>query len=251
MEISGEAIIVGMRKFGEHGAVVRLFSREHGIYAGVCKHALSSKQRGVFQLGNVVQARWHARLEEHLGTLNAELVTPIAALTLQDPHLLLALSSIAALCCQAIEERDPHPTLYDAARALLLDMALGEPWQVSYVRFEWLVLAEAGFGLDVSQCAATGQTDDLVYVSPKSGCAVSREAGLLYHEKLLPLPSFLLHETHGEAVPPAAIVQGLRLTGYFLHHWLLEPHGRALPPERERLVALLDKAQARRVEEAI
>lgn len=233
MELSGEAIILSVHKFAEHGAVVRLLGREEGVYAGVCKHALSSRQRGTYQVGNRVHAHWRARLQEHLGTLDCEMITPVAALAMQDAHALAALASACQLVQSAIEERDPHPALYDALRELLMQMALGERWHEDYVRFELLLLAEAGFGLDLSSCAATGQIDELTYVSPKSGGAVCREAGAPYRQKLLPLPGFLLHPM--AQADRRALDDGLRLTGHFLHHWLLAPHGRKLPHLRERL----------------
>lgn len=246
MQFSGEAIILSVHKFAEHGAVVRVFGREEGIYSGVCKYALSKAQRGIFQVGNRIHAQWNARLEEHLGTLGAELLTPIAALIMQDRQLLMALSSVTTLCLHAMQERDPHPILYDAVRDLLMQMALGEDWQESYVRFEMLLLSEAGFGLDLDQCAATGNTDDLVYVSPKSGCAVSKSAGAPYHERMLPLPAFLRHQRAPSTLNE--LFDGLRLTGYFLHHWLLEPHGKRLPAERERLIATLAPVPLRYIE---
>lgn len=243
MQFSGDAIILSVRKFAEHGAVVKLFDRERGLYSGVCKHALAKAHRGTYQVGNRVHAQWGARLEEHLGTVSAELLVPIAALVMQDRQLLLALSSAAALCQHAMQERDPHPAVYDALHHLLMQMALGEEWLADYAQFELLLLSEAGFGLDVSQCAATGQTDDLCYVSPKSGCAVSREAGVPYHAKLLPLPAFLREEESQDVPTRDEVRDALILSGYFLHHWLLEPHGKRMPPEREQLVALLGREQ--------
>lgn len=234
MELSGEAIILSVHKFAEHGAVVRLFSRDDGLISGVCKQALASKHRGIYQPGNRVHFSRKARLAEHLGTIGCELVTPIAALAMHDKKSLLALGVAVRLCQMAMHEHDPHPGLYDTLRELLMQMALGEHWDGDYVRFEWQLLCESGFGPDVSACVATGQTDDLAYVSPKSGGAVCRQAGLPYHDKLLPLPAFLLDDA---SIPSAADwADGMRTTGYFLHHWLLAPHGKSLPTERQRLM---------------
>jgi DNA repair protein RecO (recombination protein O) len=143
----------------------------------------------------------------------------------------------------AVHERDPHPVLYDAASVLLLHLATGEPWIADYIRFEICLMREAGFGLDLSQCAATGSREALRYVSPKSGCAVSEDAGRPYHDKLLPLPAFLIDE-QACSKEGGALLDGFRLTGYFLTHWLLAPIGRNLPDARGRLLRLLEPQPA-------
>lgn len=236
MQWSDQAIILSVRKFAEHGAVVTVFSRLNGLYSGVCKAAFSKAQRGIYQPGNLVHASWKARLEEHMGTLACELEMPVAALVMQDAKALGGLNAICAMLPLAVHERDAHPQLYDAAVTLLSHLASGEPWLVDYIRFELCLMREAGYGLDLDQCVATGLRESLVYVSPKSGCAVSAQAGAPYHDKMLPLPAFLLHEnaeTH-----QGAVTDGFRLTSYFLQHWLLEPLGRKMPDARERLLQL-------------
>ncbi|MGC2415919.1 MAG: DNA repair protein RecO, partial [Stellaceae bacterium] len=171
------------------------------------------------------------RLPEHLGTFECELVEPHAARFLDDPDRLAALGAATALLLTALPEREPHGDLYRSFAGLLAALDSGE-WAQSYVKWECELLAGLGFGLDLGSCAATGATDDLAYVSPRSGRAVSREAGLPYHDKLLPLPDFLWRKAPASQ---ADILAGLNLTQYFLLHHVLAPHGGKLPEARERL----------------
>lgn len=233
MQWSDEAIVLSIRRFAEHGAVACLFARDHGLYHGVAKAALSKAQRGTYQPGNLVKARWRARLSEHVGTWQCELAAPMAALCMQEAEALAALNAVCALIPLAMHERDPHPLLYDSALRLLQDIAAGQPWQADYVRFELCLLQESGFGLDLTACAATGCEDNLVYVSPKSGCAVSAEAGAPYHDRLLPLPAFLQRSASPDA---QALADGLRLTGYFLERALLMAIDKPMPAARTQLV---------------
>jgi DNA repair protein RecO (recombination protein O) len=138
-----------------------------------------------------------------------------------------------------LPERHPSPHLYTVFQAFLGILRDDSDWAEAYVRFELALLAEAGFGLDLARCAATGQSAELVYVSPKSGRAVSRTAGAPYHEKMLPLPGFLQDSDKNNRPGPAEILDGLQLTGYFLAHWLLEPHNRKMPAVRSRLKKLI------------
>jgi DNA repair protein RecO (recombination protein O) len=239
MHWTDEAIILSAKKHGENSAVVRAFVKSHGVFAGVAKGAHSKANRGVFQPGNVVSLTWSARLQEHIGTVKAELLTPGAALVMQDASKLAALSSACALMEASLPERHPYAKLYKSLWAFLQLLTQSDDWHADYVSLELSILAESGFGLDLTSCAATGTQEDLVYVSPKSGRAVSRAAGAPYKDKMLPLPDFLLASTVGNSVKPAEILDGLRLTGYFLHNWLIEPHGRKLPAARQRLLNLL------------
>lgn len=239
MHWEDSAIVVAVRKFSERDAMVTVFSREHGSYRAIAKGAYASAQRGIYQQGNIVQAGWNARLQEHMGNLKAELSVPIAACVLTDPPALTALQSICGMLERLLHERDPHPQLYDAARSALLALARAGDWQESYVNFELALLAGLGFGLDLERCAATGSREDLIYVSPKSGRAVSREAGEQYREKMLPLPAFM--RERGLRAGLTEIAEGLKLTGFFLQEWLLSPHGWQMPASRERLLESLAK----------
>jgi DNA repair protein RecO (recombination protein O) len=248
MRWSGQAIILGVTKFREHGGVVRLFSEDMGLFAGACRNVFSKKQRPIFEPGNIVQAEWSARLPEHLGNVRCELVQPMAAFYMQDAARLLALQSASSLTLKALAERDAHPALYHALWGLLQAMKFQGPWQEAYVRYELTLLQESGFGLELDQCAATGQREALHYVSPKSGRAVSAQAGEPYRDRLLSLPAFLregasAQPLKGEEAPAEAILQGLALTGYFLEKRLFEPHQWKLPPMRARLLQQLQKAR--------
>lgn len=238
MEWSDHGIVLSARKHGETAAILSLLTSEHGRHAGLVRGGAGRRQRGVLQQGNFVAVTWRARLEEHLGAFTVELLHSVSAQWLDDPGRLAALSAATAIVDFAVPEREPDPNIYSGLRTLIA--ALDEDdWGAAYARWEFELLGELGFGLDLSACAATGQTDDLAYVSPKTARAVSRAAGAVYHDKLLPLPGFLLGEGP-ESVDQ--IVEALRLTGYFLDRHLFAPHRRQLPDARERLASRLMRA---------
>ena len=221
--------------------MVSLFSRNHGHYRSIARGANNRRQRGVYQPGNLVHAHWNARLAEQMGQVRCEVIKPIGALVMRDAEKLAGLSSVCSLLDSSLHERDAHPILYDAALHLLQVMLGDADWLAEYVRFEMTLLREAGFGLDMSCCAATGAVDELVYISPKSGRAVCREAGAPYHEKMLPLPHFLLEE---DTTPkPAEILDGIALGGYFLQHRLFAAHDRELPAARRRLAEMVRQVE--------
>ncbi len=234
------AVVLAVNKFGERAAVIHVLTKQHGIYAGVARNAFSKSQRANFIVGNVVQARWNARLSEHLGNINCELIDNIAAFIMADAKKLYGLQSICALLHSCFAERDPHPTLYAALYDLLqlLKQPSSNAWLAAYVRMELLILRESGFQLELQQCAVTGKSNELVYVSPKSGRAVSAGVGMAYHDKLLPLPEFLLTDckTGVDNIENASILDGMRLTGYFLKKRILEPHGITNIAARDRLL---------------
>jgi DNA repair protein RecO (recombination protein O) len=235
MDWRDEGIVLAVRRHGEAAAIVSLLTAEHGRHAGLVRGGASRRLRGVLQPGNTVSASWRARLEEHLGAYTVEPFASAAALY-DRPGPLAALTAATALVEAALPERAPHPELFRALTGLL--DALGRPdWAESYVRWELFLLADLGFGLDLGSCAATGANDGLAYVSPKSGRAVSLSAGEPWRDKLLPLPRFLSPE--GGAADARQVIDGLRLTGWFLQRHVFEPHGRRTPDARERLVAHL------------
>jgi len=190
-----------------------------------------ARSRGVYQSGNRVVAAWTGRLAEHLGTLECELECSYAARVMEDPDRLAALSAASAVCEGGMPEREPHEACFEGLLALLESLE-GEHWAEVYVRWELAFLAELGFGLDLSSCAASGANDQLVYVSPKSGRAVSLSAGAPYHDKLLTLPGFLVGRGEGGRT---AVAEGLSLTGFFLERHLFHPHDKPLPAARRRL----------------
>lgn len=241
MQWVDEALILDIGKYAEHAAIVHVFSREHGRYSGISKAALSSRNRASYQPGNLVQAVWKARLAEHMGTVSCELVQSLAAYVMQDALRLSAITSVCALVKLCLPERDPHPALYDAVRMLALQIAHDEDaeWLEAYARFELLLLQECGVGLDLSECAATGGREDLCYVSPKSGRAVSRGAGEPYKDRMLPLPHFL---TRQDATATMSDMHAsLRLTGHFLEHGWGEAHHQEVPAARARFLAILHR----------
>lgn len=232
MEWRDAGFVLTARRHGESGLIVELLTAEHGRHAGLARGGQSPRRRALLQPGNAVAAHWRGRLPEHLGTLDCELVEAHAARLLDEADRLAALNAATALLVAALPEREPQPEVYASFAGLLAALDSAEQWAQAYVRWECELLAALGFGLDLGRCAVTGRSDDLVYVSPRTGRAVSREAGLPYHAKLLPLPAFLWRDAEAEA---ADIAAGLAMTRYFLIHHLLEPQGGKWPEARERL----------------
>ncbi len=380
MKWEDKGYVLSSRKYSERDALVTVFTHQHGLWRALVKGGVSSRQRGMLEPGNLLQISWNARLAEHLGTFSCELLTPYAAIVMQNRMKLALLSSVCALLEGVLQERDPHPALFeetyrmmerlgdispllrgegqgekpqplahiDAAKELrqtpteaekkmwhtlrqkqlgvkfrrqqpigkyivdfvcfeiklIIELDDGQHnWQrpqdnkrtayleaegyqllrfwnhevmqnmegvllsvqdflkqhpspaggdafghllpsregitERYCRFELSLLAEAGYGLDLSACAATGGTQNLAYISPKTGRAVSREAGAPYHDRLLPFPLLFAQENY--AVKPAEILDALRVTGYFLQAWQYAPQGKKLPAARERLVELIER----------
>jgi DNA repair protein RecO (recombination protein O) len=231
MDWRDTGFVLTARRHGESGLVAELLTEAHGRHAGLVRGGQSPKRRALLQPGNLVAVTWRGRLLEHLGAYEVELLRPHAAGLIDDPDRLAALSAAAALIALALPEREPHGDVYQDLGRLIAALDSID-WAASYVAWECTLLAALGFGLDLTGCAATGVNDDLAYVSPRSGRAVSRSAGAPYHDKLLPLPGFLWR---GVTAEPADLVAGLMLTGYFLHRHLLEPQGRTLPEARGRL----------------
>lgn len=244
MDWTDDGIVLRARKHGESAAIVTLLTREHGRHAGLVRGGGGSRARGIYQPGNLVQARWSARLSEHLGTYSCELSRALAADLLRARLPLLALSAATSMADTTLPEREPHGTVFEGLAALL--MALDRPgWEAAYVRWELALLADLGFGLDLSACAATGTEDDLVYVSPRTGRAVSGDAGAPWRDRLLVLPGFLLIDEGTDAdTAMEDVAAGLSLTGHFLTHHVFGPDGRELPVARARLVEGLVGEQA-------
>lgn len=234
MQWTDEALVLGSRDHGEGAAIVELMTRHHGRHLGVVHGARSRRMRPVLQAGNGVAATWRARTDDQLGYLVLETAVPRSARLLASPLALYGLGTLA-LHLRLLPERDPHADLFEAAAILLDHLHEAVLAPALFVRFELLLLAELGYGLDLARCAATGRRDGLAYVSPKSGRAVSREAGLPYHDRLLHLPGFLVAD--GEMPDAAEIAAGFRLTGFFLEAHVYGPHGRTAPGERARFVA--------------
>jgi DNA repair protein RecO (recombination protein O) len=241
MDWTDRGIVLSARKHGETSLIVQLLTERHGRHAGLVRGGASSRARGVYQSGNLVAAHWRARLAEHLGNFSCEMMTGSAAALFDNGGKLAALSAAAALAEAALPEREPHTDVFESLSALIAALGAAhaaDDWAPSYVRFELGLLASLGFGLDLARCAATGTNDNLAYVSPKTGRAVSLSAGEAWRDKLLALPRFLLADEHPE---PGEVGQGLALTGYFLERHVFAPHSKGLPAARVRLGEKLAK----------
>jgi len=235
MEWTDEAIVIGSRRHGESSSVVTALTREHGRHAGLVRGGSGSRARGAIQPGNRLQVSWKARLAEQLGNYTWELQSPDGTRWLTDQARLAAVVSACALIDAALPEREAHPTAFDGLAELLTTLGT-ENWPIQYVRWELDLLAELGYGLDLSSCAATGTNDNLAFVSPRSGRAVSLSAGEPYRDRLLILPRFLGADGPSE---PGELSAGLALTGHFLERWVFATLGKGVPPARARLVAVL------------
>ncbi|MDR3499969.1 MAG: DNA repair protein RecO [Parvibaculum sp.] len=234
MEWRDDGIVLSTRPYGETGAIVELLTREHGRHLGLVRGGAGRRHKGMLQPGNGLAVHWRARLSEHLGSYTAETVKPRAGVLMDDSF---ALTGLSAACAVAglVPEREAHPALYEGFELLLDTMEDADIWPAVFVRFELGLLQELGFGLDLAQCAATGSRDDLAYVSPRSGGAVSRSAGEAYRDRLFRLPQFLIGAQAGKA-NPEDIAEGLRITGHFLERHLYAPQDRHLPDARIRLM---------------
>lgn len=240
MEWIDEGIVISVRPHGETSAIVDVFTRGHGRASGLVRGGRSRQMRPVLQIGNHVEARWNARLSEHLGNFRMELQRGYAASAMNDPARLAALSSICTLL-RHLPERDAHANLYEITMFVLGFMDDDGVWPGLMVRWEMALLEELGFGLDLSECAATGSNDQLIYVSPKTGRAVSASAGEPFKNVLLPLPGFLIKGRTSE-VQPGDVADGFQLVGFFLEKYVLAPKGDRLPDVRSRMIEMLYKS---------
>ncbi|HSM18767.1 MAG TPA: DNA repair protein RecO [Hyphomicrobiales bacterium] len=244
MEWTETGFIIGTRRHGETSLIIEAFTGGHGRHLGLVKGGRGTRWRGVLQPGNRLRFTWRARLSEHLGHYALEPEALRAAEVMADPLALAALNSLNAMV-RLLPERDPHPQLFLLFEAIVEALPAGAGWPAALARFELVLLAELGFGLDLDSCAATGANDDLAYVSPKSGRAVSLSAGEPYKDKLFSLPRFLRDET---LAPDDVddLVAAFRLTRYFLARDVYAPRGLTPPESGERMIRLLRQAAAAR-----
>ena len=241
-----QALILQVDKFGDHDAIVHFFTQAHGLNRGMVKAGLSRKRRADMQPATLVDAQWSARMPEHLSSLTVDGAVGFGARVMHDPLRLAAVGSAMGLLNAVLAERDPHPELFHTSVDFLRHVAAGVErliWLSEYVRLELALLEQAGFGLDLTQCAATGTTEDLVYVSPKSGRAVCKAAGEAYHERMLALPPCVRDPSH-LADNMLEIAQGLALTGYFIESRMLPALHRKPPPLRAHFVQMVARHQS-------
>ncbi|MGI9523091.1 MAG: DNA repair protein RecO [Hyphomicrobiaceae bacterium] len=239
MEWKDEALVLSIRAHGETAAVVELLTRENGRHFGLVHGARSRRHRPTLQIGNHVDVVWKARLPENLGQLQVELRHGFAAQVFNDPAGLAALASLTSLA-RLLPERDPHPSLFEISMFVLGFLDDAGLWPALYVRWEVALLEELGFGLDLSSCAATGVSDNLVYVSPKTGRAVSSAAGAPFAAKLLALPRFL-RPGRSSGADTEDIMNGLKLTEFFFQRHIWTPQDLMPPKARDRLIQLLTR----------
>jgi len=240
MQWADEGIVLGVKRHGEASAIVELMTREHGRHLGLVRGGSGSRMRPILQPGNSVAATWRARLDEHLGNYTLEGMRLRSSLFLGASHGVYGLTHLAALA-RLLPERDPHRDVYEVLEAILDRLDDVERAGPLVVRFELMLLAELGFGLDLTQCAATGGTADLAYVSPKSGRAVSREAGEPWQSKLMRLPTFL-SDADEEKPSATDVANGFEITGFFLARHLFEPRGLEMPEARRQFIAAILRA---------
>ncbi len=245
MEWTDEGIVLGVRRHGETSAIIELLTRSHGRHLGLVRGGAGSRMRPLLQPGNSVRAVWRARLDEHLGYYAIEGTKLRAASVLASSHAVYGVTHLASLA-RLLPERDPHPDIHDMLDRTLDDFDdLGEA-AVYLIKFELAMLAELGFGLDLGTCAATGETTELTYVSPKSGGAVSRRAGDPWRDRLLRLPSFLRQGDGGaNAWSDQDLQDGFALTGLFLLRHVLEPRGQGHSDAREGFINAVTRRRAK------
>jgi DNA repair protein RecO (recombination protein O) len=238
MEWRDEGVLLSMRPHGEGSAIIEVLTAEHGRHLGVVRGGASRRMAAVLQPGSQLALEWRARLDSHMGAFRAEPLRSRAAV-LGDPLGLSGLSSVCALLHHALPEREPHGGLYYQTISLLDAMVAGQDWGTAYLRWEMRLLEEIGFGLSLGSCAVTGSREDLAFVSPKTGRAVSRAGAGEWAARLLPMPACMLGQ--GPATT-AELVQGLAITAHFLAREL-SPQLKAgpLPEARARMIARLER----------
>lgn len=229
-----EAALLATRPFGENAVIIEVFSEMHGRHAGVVRGGTSRKQTPHLQPGAQLSVTWKARLEDHLGSFTIEPIRSRAAVAMGDRLSLAGLNAVCGLLAMVLPEREAHPALYQQTINILDLLGQADLWPLAYLRWEQILLEDMGFGMDLSACAVRGVNEDLAFVSPKTGRAVSREAAGEWADRLLPLPPVLAGK--GDATA-SEIVTALRTTGHFIENRLIRSLGdRPMPPARARLV---------------
>ena len=235
MEWTDDAIILGTRKHGETSVLLEVMTRSHGRHMGLVRGGRSKRMQPILQLGNSISVAWRARLESHMGQFTLELTTSRAASLMAKPMGTYGIQFIAELT-RLLPEREPHPYLFQALSVIVDEFKEGDVAGELMVRYELALLSELGFGLELDRCAATGTEHDLVYVSPKSGRAVSSKAGKPYHDRMLPLPPFLRGQAASNRLSYDELQQGFKLTGFFLDKHIYGPAEKSAPGLRDSFI---------------
>ena len=233
MQWNSEAIIIKQQQFSDDKLLCWLFSETHGVYKGLI--SLNKKTRNQIQVGNIVNATWTARLPEHLGSYYCDMLKPLSMAIINDK---LKLTSVASLCSilSLLPERILEAKIYDHSIIYLLTLKDHKNWLTEYLKLELILLQEIGYGLDLQNCAVTGFKDNLYYVSPKTGKAVTKEIGVAYHDKLFKLPKFFIEE---ESIIAEDIIAGFTMMSYFIDKQLCRPQNKDLPSARIRFAELV------------
>ena len=240
MDFQEEAFVLSARAHGDTGAVVDLLTQGHGRRSAYVAGGASRKMRPFLQPGARVVADYRARTSDHLGAARLEPMGEGPSALFDDALALTGLAAAAAVAQGALPEREPHPGVFLAFEALMAAFALPSVWPAIFVRFEAGLLDDLGFGLDLTRCAATGGVDDLIYVSPRTGRAVSRQAGAPYADKMLTLPPFMLGAQAG--LVEGDVEAGFDLTGHFLEQFVFHALNKPLPPARVWMIERLGEA---------
>lgn len=237
MKLQGRGIIIAKRLLEENSSIITLFSKENGIYSGFVSKLKTKSGIDIHQIGNLVDFHWNARLEAHIGTFRCELVKSYSSKLMYDKYKLYSMNSVLSIIAASLKPHDKHPNLFDDLLLYLEKLTSADFSFLDYIKMELSILSEVGYGLDISKCCSSGLEEDLVYVSPKSGRAVSRAEGKPYASKLLPLPVFLTSESEPDTAEE--IRTSFNLTGYFFKLYVFKEGSE--PGHREMLNALTQR----------
>lgn len=233
MQWTSESIIIKQQKFSDDKLLCWVFSETQGVYKGLLY--INKKTRSQIQVGNIVEATWKARLPEHLGSYYCEVLKPISMAIINDRFKLSSVASLCDILSICLPERVSEVKLYDASISYLMTLKDYNNWLVEYLKLEFTLLQEIGYGLDLKTCAVSGEKDNLYYVSPRTGKAVTKENGEKYHNKLLRLPEFFTKEK--VIVGNEEILLGFKLMNHFFNKYIIE-HQLEMPSSRLRLSEL-------------
>jgi DNA repair protein RecO (recombination protein O) len=236
---SDQGILLSKRTHGETGGIISLLTENHGRHHGYIYGAHSTRHKGLLDIGAVVNIDWSAKTNDQLGHFDIQDGENMALEFINDPLKLSALMSVTSLIENGLPEREEHVGLFWGTHALLEQMTHDHIWGAAIVMWEISFMKELGFALDFSKCAGGGVAKDLIYMSPKSGCTVSREEGEAYKDKLLPLPNFLINRASVTDISLSDVLIGIQMTGYFLEHWVFAQHSKGIPETRLRFARLL------------
>ena len=232
MQWTSEAIVIKHQSFSDDKLLCWFFSATHGVYKGLL--TLNKKTRNQVQLGNIVHAAWKARLPEHLGSYYCELLKPLSMTIINDRLKLSSVLSLCSILSSCLPERVLEAKIYDNSISYLLSLKDHQHWLPEYLKLELSLLQEMGYGLNLTSCAVTGTKNNLYYISPRTGRAVSQEAGEPYHDKLFILPKILIEDL---AASNQEILEAIKIIGYFINKHLYLPHSQELPQARIRFAA--------------